>query len=131
MKRLDGEDGGQRLNHTHADKALVAPPFLCKLKNMLKNSSFGIIEFHMSTRHHHLGRFKRFLGHIGGKTGRSAPAKTGNEIPWKSRIVDIAVYADHRTRVEHGIDGRFTMVAHHQAAKLKSRLFETFRGVVP
>src|SRR5690606_30595074 len=110
---------------------LLSPPSFGHPINMGKDLGVHIIELHPSAFHHHLGGLKGLFRKVGCKTTGSSPTKTRDKSPGEAGHVNITVYADYGTRIEHSVDSRFAMVSHHKATELKSGLFKGFRCVVP
>ncbi len=60
----------------------------------------------------------------------TAPGKVGDVLRGKSAVVNVAANAHHGSRIEHGVDAAFAVVAHDEPAKLKSAVDQTSLGMI-
>ena len=60
----------------------------------------------------------------------TAPGKVGDMLRGESAVVNVAANAHHGSRIEHGVDAAFAVVAHDEPAKLKSAVDQTSLGMI-
>ena len=105
--------------------------FFSFIKNMEIDLLVKFCELDFPSIHHQLHGLKCFVGLVGGKTGSSTPGKWRDKITWETATKDIGTYTHYCSRIKHGIDATFRMVAHDQSAKLQPGAQKPVFGIVP
>lgn len=103
----------------------------CLVVDSLEDVFVGFGEGSASASHHFLGDGIEFGQLHIGESGGTAFAERSDEIAGESGAVNVHTHAHDGGGVEHGVDARFGVVAHDEAAKLQVGTQEAAGGVIP